>query len=116
MSFTWDDGQIPRNLKQLEAKVDRRLDIIFVSQAQRGEAKMKLDAPWTDRTGAARNGLYTRFKKTGKTREILFSHSVAYGIWLEVANSGDYQIIMPTVRVIGRETMRQLNDLFGDLR
>ena len=36
-------------------------------------------------------------------------------IWLEVANSGDYQIILPTLRVIGRETMAQLKDLFGDL-
>lgn len=116
MPFRWDSGEIPRKLGQLDQKIDRHLDIIFVAQAQRGEAAMKMGAPWTDRTGAARNGLYTRYQKTGTTREILFSHSVAYGIWLEVANSGEYQIIMPTVRVIGRETMRQLQDLFGDLK
>lgn len=111
----WDGSEISRNLARLDQKIDRKLDIIFAFQAQRGEARMKIEAPWTDRTGAARSGLYTRFQKSGKTREILFSHSVAYGIWLEVANSGDYQIIMPTVRVIGRDTMRQLKDLFGDL-
>lgn len=115
MSFKWDGSEISRNLATLNVKIDRKLDIIFLAQTARGEARLKLDAPWTDRTGAARAGLYTRYEKRGKTREILFSHSVAYGIWLEVANSGDYQVIMPTVRIIGRETMKQLEDLFGDL-
>jgi hypothetical protein len=116
MSFRWNSGQIGRNLTQFSPKVEGKMDIIFASQAQRGEAHMKLNAPWADRTGAARNGLYTRYSKTRTTREILFSHSVAYGIWLEIANSGDYQIILPTIRVIGRDTMAQLQDLFGDLR
>ena len=115
MPFKWDSTEITRNLAHLNQRVDRKLDIIFAAQATRGEAYMKINAPWTDRTGAARSGLYTKYHKTGNTREILFSHSVAYGIWLEVANSGDYQIILPTLRVIGRETMSQLKDLFGDL-
>lgn len=115
MPFRWDSGEIGRNLARLDQRIDRKLDIIFAAQAQRGEAYMKLNAPWTDRTGAARSGLYTRYSKLGSTREILFSHSVAYGIWLEVANSGDYQVILPSLRVIGRETMAQLKDLFGDL-
>lgn len=116
MSFRWNSGQIGRNLNRLDSLVDRRLDAIFESQAQRGEAHMKTTAPWTDRTGAARNGLYTSYQKTRENRQITFSHSVAYGIWLEIANSGEYQVIMPSVRVIGRETMQQLRDLFGDLR
>lgn len=115
MSFRWDSGQIGRNLVRLDQHVDRKLDAIFESQAQRGEAHMKTTAPWTDQTGAARNGLYTRYDKSGSTREILFAHSVAYGIWLEIANSGDYQVILPTLRVIGRDTMQQLQDLFGGL-
>jgi len=116
MPFYWNSGQIPRRLGQLSQQVDQRIDIIMVSQSQRGEAYMKLNAPWTDRTGAARNGLYSRFSRNKSQREILLSHSVAYGIWLEIANSGDYQIILPTLRIIGRETMKQLEDLFGDLR
>jgi len=38
-----------------------------------------------------------------------------YGIWLEVANSGDYQVILPSVRKIGEDMMRQLDGLFGRL-
>jgi hypothetical protein len=116
MGFKWDGRQVSRNLSQLDDKIERRIDTVFEFQTARGAAQMKLNAPWTDQTGAARNGLFTEFSKSGSTREILFSHSVAYGIWLEIANSGDYQVIMPTVRVIGRDTMKQLQDLFGDLR
>lgn len=116
MGFEFDGSQVRRNLRTLEPKIDARIGTVLEFQAARGEARMKLDAPWTDRTGAARNGLFTRYGKHGNTHEILFSHSVSYGIWLEIANSGDYQVIMPTVRVIGRETMKQLDDLFGDIR
>jgi hypothetical protein len=116
MGFRWDGRQVARNLDQLDDKIEARLSTVFEFQAGRGAAYMKSNAPWTDRTSAARNGLYTEYSKTGTRHEIVFSHSVAYGIWLEVANSGDYQIIMPSVRVIGRETMAQLRDLFGDLR
>jgi hypothetical protein len=114
--MSWSGGEISRNLSRLSAKVDRQLDIVLESQAQRGEAWMKIHAPWTDRTGAARSGLYTKYNKDGSTREILFSHSVAYGIWLEIANSGDYQVILPAIRTIGHDTMKQLQDLFGDLK
>lgn len=116
MGFKWDGREVRRNLVQLDSKVEHRIDTIFEFQTARGAAHMKLTAPWTDRTGAARNGLYTEYSKVMDRREILFSHSVAYGIWLELANSGDYQVILPTLRVIGRETMKQLNDLFGDIR
>jgi hypothetical protein len=115
MGFQFDSGQINRNLVRLDARVEGRISAIMESQAARGESHMKTRAPWTDRTGAARSGLFTRYFRGASRHEILFSHSVAYGIWLEIANSGDYQIIMPTVRVIGRDTMKQLNDLFGGI-
>lgn len=116
MGFRWNGGSIARNLGRLDDQIDKRLDVVFHYETAHGAGYMKSNAPWTDRTGAARNGLYTEFSKHGSTREILFSHSVAYGIWLEVANSGDYQIILPSIRVIGRDTMEQLRDLFGDIR
>jgi hypothetical protein len=116
MGFTFDGNQVRRNLRELEPKIDARISTVVEFQAARGEAKMKIDAPWTDRTGAARNGLFTRYGKRGSTHEILFSHSVAYGIWLEIIESGEWQVIWPTMRVIGRETMKQLDDLFGDIR
>lgn len=47
----------------------------------------------------------------GKHR-IILSHSVPYGIWLEVRWSGKYGIIPESVRTGGQEVMQMLTRLF----
>ena len=84
--------------------------------ASRGDGYMKTNAPWTDRTGAARAGLFTSTDHSPSSHTIFFSHTMEYGIWLEVKNSGEYQIIMPSVRETGRQLMGDLNHLFRRLR
>jgi len=115
MKFTWDSGQLSRRLKQLPPEVDRAVRVVAGFQATRAEAHMKTTAPWTDRTGAARSGLFTLTRFTPHQYLIILAHSMHYGIWLEVANSGDYQVILPSVRKIGEDMMRQLDGLFGRL-
>jgi hypothetical protein len=61
------------------------------------EAWMKENAPWTDRTGNARQGLYTAVEKTEKQVVLILSHGVLYGIFLEWANAGSYSIIPATL-------------------
>lgn len=116
MGFRWNSRNLQRNVRDLDEKVDGQIRAIFDRQALRGAAYMKMNAPWTDRTGNARAGLYAQSRHDRNSHEIILSHSVAYGIWLEIANSGEYQIILPSVRVIGRETMELLERLFGDIR
>lgn len=108
--FEFDGRRLRHNLKNLPAHVDRGIDAAVERAATKGEMYLKNDAPWTDRTGAARSGLHTRVE--GK-REIIFSHTVDYGIWLEIKNSGKYEVILPTVRKTGNELMRDLNGIFG---
>jgi hypothetical protein len=57
-----------------------------------------MNAPWTDQTGNARNGLKAKAGKDVEGVHIFLFHRVSYGIWLEVAHEGRYQIIMPTLR------------------
>lgn len=38
-------------------------------------------------------------------------HSVEYGVWLELANGGRYQVIMPTIENNLGEINRQLRNL-----
>ncbi len=60
------------------------------------EGHAKTHAPWTDRTGNARQGLHGGVD-TDYNRFILYlSHGVKYGIWLELAHSGKYAIVRPT--------------------
>ncbi|QHB37436.1 hypothetical protein SEA_AIKOY__29 [Mycobacterium phage Aikoy] len=112
------------NERELDAKLDKFEDQAyqFVTLATNFAAKetlaqMKVKAPWTDRTGAARSSLnvQTRHNKARKSHRINFAHGVDYGIWLEVANSGKYAIIIPTVAAVGKEIMAALNGMLNHL-
>ena len=59
---------------------------------------MQENAPWTDRTGNARQSLYTEVEDvTGKMVQIILSHGVYYGIFLELKNAGRYAIVNPAL-------------------
>lgn len=115
ISFSFDDVELTKNLETLDLKVSRAIDFIVSYHASRGTQIMKTEAPWHDRTGAARSGLHTVSFSGGGKHEIIFAHSVHYGIWLEVKFSGRDEIIMPSVRKTGRELMRSLNGLMGKI-
>ena len=64
----------------------------------------KANAPWTDRTGNARTGIFGTAERgtdaLGKQVVTIFlSHAVDinYGIWLELSRSGSSAILMKTI-------------------
>lgn len=61
------------------------------------EGYSKSHAPWTDRTGHARQSLHGGVDERGDQQVLYLSHGVEYGIWLELAHSGKYAIVRPTV-------------------
>jgi len=61
------------------------------------EGYAKVHAPWTDRTGHARQGLHGGVDIRGEQLVLYLSHGVEYGIWLELKNEGKYAIVRPTV-------------------
>lgn len=115
MTAKFDMGQIKSRVHGTEEKVDRVLKGMTAFHATEGVKYMKEQAPWTDRTTAARNGLFTVPRSLKTKHEITFSHTVPYGIWLEIANSGKYQVIMPSVRHIGNLYMDRLRGMMGRL-
>lgn len=79
-----------------------RIEAGIVAIAQRWapeiENYMKTQAPWTDRTGNARQGLHTEVNHVvGSMVEIVLSHGVSYGIWLEIRHAGAYAIVNPAL-------------------
>jgi len=59
---------------------------------------MKQNAPWTDRTGNARQTLHTEVEEVvDEMVEIIMAHGVYYGIYLELCNAGRYAIINPAL-------------------
>lgn len=78
----------------------------------RAESYAKLNAPWTDQTTNARNGLTAKSGRTGKTHWLVLAHRVPYGIYLETRWAGRYAIIMPTlIDEIGPSVMQTLQGI-----
>ena|SRR5687768_6378099 len=103
--FEWDSDTATIRLRQFNERVDRMISQVIDFQADRAEAYAKTNAPWTDQTTNARNGLFARGVHETGSHSIVLAHRVPYGIWLEVRWNGRYAIIEPTLQVIGRDTM-----------
>jgi hypothetical protein len=59
---------------------------------------MKSNAPWTDRTGNARQTLYTEVQDVvNQMVTLIISHGVDYGIYLELKNAGRFAIVNPAL-------------------
>lgn len=61
------------------------------------ESSAKENAPWSDITGDARGGLTAEAKSDNGDIVLTLAHTVEYGLWLEVIQSGNFAIIMPTL-------------------
>jgi hypothetical protein len=129
-SFTFDASQIQRGLVQFDGRTHEYLLAISDYHAQRAQAEMRVNAPWTDRTGNARNGLFAtpfgsrgtgvrgrsasgRFTSGGASYGIDLYHSVPYGIWLERAHAGRYAAIVPVLSSEGHKFMASVAAMFA---
>lgn len=111
-SFSWKTDTLTTSLKNAPKRIDRAVTAAVEYQATRSENYMRKNAPWNDQTTNARNGLTATPIHAGDTHIINLSHSVPYGIWLEVRWSGKYGIIPQSVRQGGMELMALLSKLF----
>lgn len=76
----------------------------------------KSNAPWNDRTGAARAGIDADVSTTNKdVIEASLFHTVDYGIFLEVRWGGELAIIIPTIETLGPQMMAELGGIMGDI-
>lgn len=75
----------------------------------------RANAPWTDRTGNARSGLFATAEQAARDLVMIYlshGHAVEYGIWLELAHGGRYAIVMPTIEAHLPDLERLLQGLF----
>lgn len=67
------------------------------------------NAPWADRTGAARDGLTAEVDFELDTGEVVITlyHTVDYGLWLELIQDGRFAIIMPALEALGPQIINR---------
>lgn len=94
-------GSLERNLAETDFKVKRGMIAAANFVAPQAEQFMRSNAKWTDRTGAARNGLGARVVVGDDKVAIVLYHSVAYGVFLELRWGGKYAIIEPAMAAMG---------------
>lgn len=82
--------------------------------ATEAQNEMRQNAPWTDRTGNARSGLFSIAEQAAKDVVIIYfshGHTIEYGIYLELSNAGRYAIIAPTMERTYPKVRQMLDDL-----
>lgn len=104
MAIVWEDGVRP-TLKTAKDKTLRAANIAAHRMAPEVENYAKLNAPWDDQTGNARNGLAARAYQDRDEVGIVLYHQVPYGIWLETRFGGKYAIIEPTIQAMSPKVM-----------
>ena len=95
------EGDLEANLKQFGPKVQAAMVAAAHYVAPQAESFMRSEATWTDRTGAARNGLRSQVVTGPDKVAIVLYHSVPYGVWLELRWDGKYAIIERTMAAAG---------------
>ena len=119
MAFQLDynKSSLKKNLDSMSVKLGALVLMYAATKASEIQSKMKLNRPWTDRTGMAKALLNAKVSQPDKnTVRITLSHGVDYGIWLELAHGKNYAIIAPTVREEGPRIVEDLNNLMAKLK
>ncbi len=109
------DGGLLSNLEKGPKKLEDKIMSVMQFYAPQIESYAKANAPWTDQTGNARNGLAARAGREGQSYYIVLYHQVPYGIWLEVKYDGRDAVIMPTLDEFLPKVQAGLDGIMGKI-
>lgn len=109
-------GDLGLNLSEMPNKVKAGVLKVMQEEGKKLEDYMKLNRPWTDRTGNARDGLRANVNYYGGDYvSIVLSHGVYYGVYLEYAMEKRFAIINPTLLSQGPNVIRAFDGAMARL-
>ena len=113
--FQWDGlHEMVAQLSVYEQKVNAAAHAVANYFAPVIETYAKDNAPWTDRTGNARQGLHGFVEDVSESVvAIVLAHGMDYGKWLELAHHGRYAIILPSLENHYQAVADMLQGIFG---
>ncbi len=80
---------------------------VFQDAAPRVADAARDNAIWEDRTGDARAGLSAQAIKVDGAIYLTLFHTVSYGYWLEVIQSGHFAVILRTLEEQSKAILRE---------
>lgn len=114
--FDFPSSVLAKNMGMMPSKVSAMIQMYATTKASQLEAKMKMNRPWTDRTGMAKTTLNASVSKPSDSKvRITLAHGVDYGIWLELAHNKNYAIIAPTIQQEGPKMLSELNGMLSKI-
>lgn len=80
------------------------------------EAEAKKNAPWTDRTGNARNSIQGGFQWNGETGQIYISGNVDYFEYLELYHEKKWAILWPTIEANQSDILKAFENMLEKVK
>ena len=116
MGFTWQtppSEALVELVDAYETAVHTAVKQLALRYVPEIEAWMKTNAPWTDRTGNARQTLTAEVEElVNQMVTINFGHGVEYGIHLELNYGGQYAIVGPALDYFAPKIWADVQGLF----
>lgn len=94
-SIIIDASELSNNLERFDEVMQAQLKVVGDTISKKMETYAKANHPWTNRTASAQNKLKGSYKVTDNELDIMISHGVDYGYYLETRTdfNGKYQIL-----------------------
>lgn len=117
MTINWHEGAstLFDGIDNFEPKTKDAIQELMLNYAIKMVEYAKANAPWNDRTGAARAGLDADVTDRGDQIVLSLFHTVEYGIFLEVRWGAIYAVILPTIETLGPDLMSEFEDLISGI-
>lgn len=94
------------NFKAVEKKMRAAIGLYADTAAKKMEGHAKSYAPWTDRTGAARNSIQGDSGWKGNQATIRLSGNVDYFVFLELAHEKRHSTLVPTIHKFSADILK----------
>ena len=113
----YKSSDLDKGIDKMAVKMGALLMMYSSTKASKIQSEMKIKRVWTDRTGAAKALLNVKVSQPDlNTIRLTLAHGVDYGIWLELANEGNYAIIKPTINAEGPRIVTDLDNIMGKIK
>lgn len=110
-----DASKLKKGIQMLDDKATLAMFGLSDTIAKDFENYAKINRPWTDRTGRARQGLTGYVKKVNRAPRIVIAHTVTYGVDLELKRNKKYAILEPTIRLKSGDAVSALKRLMDKI-
>jgi hypothetical protein len=102
LSIKWDLDEYRKRVSEIPDKALQDLATETERFSMIAQNHARTNAPWTDRTGNARQGLFAQAFSSDGGFEIVLYHTMFYGVFLERRWDGRWGIIPDTVARVSK--------------